>query len=139
MLNYILHHSYEDVEALSDELWPDRADCEAVFGPVFGEKAYRFQRKVRRKTQMVIRPRGEDQTSYLIWETDSVGLAEYSGDAPAFPGGYREIGHYLRAGYPIYRFKFVKPGEHRGAVYDVLVYVNGRWKMIHRPWMITVE
>lgn len=51
-----------------------------------------------------------------------------------FPGGYKRISDRFLVDVPIARFKFVKAGESLGMAYDGLIFVNGRWVFMPKPW-----
>lgn len=51
-----------------------------------------------------------------------------------FPGGYKRIRDRFLVDVPIARFKFVKAGESLGMAYDGLIFVNGRWVFMPKPW-----
>jgi len=40
----------------------------------------------------------------------------------------------MKPGIPIVRFKFVEKGETSGLAFDGLVYVDGRWTLLPKPW-----
>jgi len=51
-----------------------------------------------------------------------------------FPGGYKQVRDRFLVDVPIARFKFVKSGESLGMAYDGLIFVNGRWVFMPKPW-----
>ena len=55
-------------------------------------------------------------------------------DREIFPGGYKRVVQFMKPGIPIVRFKFVKPGDRIGLAFDGLVYVNGRWALMPKPY-----
>lgn len=137
MLTFILEASNKERKALSAWLRPDLESCEAVFDDRIASKVYKYQKRLKREVNLVIRPLLKDQTEYLLWGANQEAIASYSStDARSFPGGYRELADYMNPNYEFFRFKFVQPGRKLGSAYDVLVYVNGKWCMIHRPWVV---
>ncbi len=77
---------------------------------------------------------GEGQSTLLTWAA-STGELRAGGDAMRyFPMGYRDVAQYMKPGLTMLRFKFVRPGESSGMAYDGLVWVNGRWVWIPKPW-----
>lgn len=138
LLAYILARSYQERREISREMKPTLLDCEAIFEGDLGKKVYRYQRKLDRQAGIVIQPLLKSQTEFLLWHATTSELLEYSGDAQYFPGGYKEIAQYMNPGFTYYRFKFIQPGRYLGSAYDMLIYVNGHWRIIHRPWTVLV-
>lgn len=136
MLSYILNASREEREVLTDSLRPLPSDYSKVFTVKFGKKVYKYHRKLFRMADIVIQPLLPYQTEYLLWEASREDLLEYVSEARHFPGGYHEIADNLKPGFTYYRFKFVEPGRKLGSAYDVLVYVDGHWRIFHRPWVV---
>lgn len=136
MLAYLLNASPEEREAFSRSLNPSLEDCRAVFTEQYANKIFRQQKTLRRQNNIVIKPLTERQTTYTYWVTDADELKEYEGAAKAFPGGYRELARELNPSLDYVRFKFIEPGHKLGSAYDMLVYVNGHWVMIFRPWAV---
>lgn len=139
LLTYILNASLEDQVALTKELRPLMEDCEAIFEDPFAKRIYKYQKKLTRQTRIVIRPLLQDQTEYLLWSATTEELIDYQGEAKFFPGGYKELASYMKPGVTFYRFKFIQPGRKLGSAYDLLVYINGEWRMIHRAWSVLFE
>ncbi|RMG69433.1 MAG: hypothetical protein D6722_10330, partial [Bacteroidetes bacterium] len=99
MLTYLLEADPEARKSLSRQLWASRADCDSLFLGKLGKKVYRYQRRLRRMTRLVVRPLLDDQTELLLWQADTEELAAYSGEAVFFPGGYHEMASDIRDGY----------------------------------------
>lgn len=76
----------------------------------------------------------EGQTELLLWQATTEELRDGTVDAKQFPGGYKKIADKLKPGLTFYRFKFVKPGDKHGMAFDGLVYVNGHWVMVSKPY-----
>jgi hypothetical protein len=56
-----------------------------------------------------------------------------TGDAPAFPGGYRDLP--LQPGRAWVAWKYVQPGESRGLAFDGLVHLGFRkFAWFPKPW-----
>ncbi|MEO0482746.1 MAG: hypothetical protein AAF138_03905, partial [Planctomycetota bacterium] len=51
-----------------------------------------------------------------------------------FPGGYKDVRGMMQGSYPIFRFKFVAPGERSGMAFDGLIYINDRYVLMPKPW-----
>jgi hypothetical protein len=139
MLQYLLKANQKERRALTQELRPSREDCELLFDNWVAKKVYRYQRKLQRQTRITVQPLLKSQTEILLWQASAADLSTYQGEARFFPGGYHELATYLKPGYVFYRFKFVQPGRKLGSAYDVLVHVDGHWRLIHRPWTVLVE
>ncbi|MDX1909786.1 MAG: hypothetical protein SF053_22305 [Bacteroidia bacterium] len=136
LIRYILSASPEARRDFSRTLYPSLSDCVVAFDTAFGTEVYHYERKIKRKYNPVVRPMLQDQYTYLIWSATTEELTDYTGEASFFPGGYHEIANHMAPGLSWYRFKFIEPGRKVGSAYDVLVYVNGHWCMIHRPWAV---
>ncbi|GAB4407264.1 MAG: hypothetical protein OHK0039_09650 [Bacteroidia bacterium] len=139
LVNYILSASPKERELLSRQLLPTAEDCQAVFPGKLGTKVYRYQRRLYRQARLVIRPLIESQTEYYLWGATQSELLDYVGEAREFPGGYHEMADDIAPEITCYRFKFVQPGHRLGSAYDILVHVNGHWRMIHRPWVVLFD
>ncbi len=74
------------------------------------------------------------QSELLIWWATTDDLIAGAPVAGHFPGGYKRAAEYMNPGFPIVRFKFVKPGETAGMAYDGLIWVNGHWAWMPKPW-----
>ncbi|MEZ4827141.1 MAG: hypothetical protein R3C61_12820 [Bacteroidia bacterium] len=138
LLNYILESDFEERRVITRELRPTLEDCEYIFEGSLGKKVYRYQRKLDRQAGIVIQPLLKSQTDLLLWHATTSELLEYSGEAKNFPGGYHELAQYMSPGLTFYRFKFIQPGRYLGSAYDMLIFVNGHWRIIHRPWAVMV-
>jgi len=118
-------------------LFPSLDDCLSLFNdPKIAHKVFHYQKYLRRRAHIVIRPIIEEQTELLLWAASTEELLDYTGEAQYFPGGYHELAPYFEEGMTFYRFKFVAPGRQLGSAFDVLVHVNGHWCLIHRPWTV---
>ncbi|MFW5738905.1 MAG: hypothetical protein ACOC1F_00920 [Myxococcota bacterium] len=76
----------------------------------------------------------EGQTKVLMWKATTEELREGTGDSSDFPGGYKKVADKLEPGLTFYRFKFVKPDDKHGMTYDGLVFVNGHWVIVSKPY-----
>ncbi|MDX2286869.1 MAG: hypothetical protein NW241_22075 [Bacteroidia bacterium] len=134
----LLHAPPAAQKTLSRAMRPTLADCALLFGPELGRSVYRYERRLSRMADIVVHAMLEDQTELLFWSARREELIANTGEACYFPGGYRELAPYLPPGTEIYRFKYVQPGRQVGSAYDMLVHVNGAWRLIHRPWTVLV-
>ncbi len=139
MLEYALQADKRELVELTRTLQPEKADYAAVFLPPYDKKVWRFHRRLRRYADIIVHPMLEKQTEYALWRATTNELREYTGEARNFPGGYREMAVYLKPDLTFYRFKFIEPGHKLGSAYDALVYVNGQWRLFHRPWAVLLE
>ena len=121
-----------DHAALTAKLRPETADYEAVYKqPLAGQLA--ADHAGLWNSGAALRPNPGQSELLLVFATTDQLIA---GDAVLreFPGGYETARGHLNPGFPIVRFKFVKPGERLGMAFDGLVHVNGRWVLIPKPW-----
>ncbi|MDB4998051.1 MAG: hypothetical protein JWM74_5483, partial [Myxococcaceae bacterium] len=54
--------------------------------------------------------------------------------AKALPVPYAIVASHLVGTSTIYAFRFVEPGKNDGNTFDGLVYLNGHWVLIPKPW-----
>lgn len=121
-------------------LRPREADYKAVFvSSDFAERVYQFHERLSKSSAIVIQPNLIEQTDILLWEADVNDFKQYRNDAVYFPGGYKEIANQFSPDYHYFRFKYVKPGKSTGSAYDIMVFVNERWRFFPRPWAVVVE
>jgi len=125
-----------DHQALTAPLEPTLKDYKAVFkDEAFAEKASKAYSQLWR-TKPALRPKS-GQTQLLLWGATSDDLNNWKGAAAQVsPGGYENIKGKFKDGLTIYRFKFVRPGERLGMAFDGLVYINGHWRLMPKPWRI---
>ena len=139
MIEYLLTASDKERKRISKSLIPLKSDYEVVFHQPFADRVFRYHKQLRRYVDIVIRPHHEVQKVFQIWVTSTAEMKAYTGEARQFPGGYKEIAHHFKDDLMLYRFKFMFPGMRRGSSFDVLVYVNGHWRLFPRPWMVSDE
>jgi hypothetical protein len=118
---------------LSKKLAPTKADYAAVFAGDAAAKVEAVYGPAWAGGQIVIQGKPE-QTALLINKSTTDELKAGTGNANAFPGGYKGVAQHFKPGLIIYAFKFVKPGETLGMAYDGLVWVNGRFVIFPKPW-----
>lgn len=124
-----------DHAALTRPLQPTTADYLAVFEEDFARIAETTYAGAWKRGEMVIAPK-PGQSELNLWSATSEDLKKWNDKAQPFPGGYKGVAVKFKDGLTIYRFKFVKPGEDAGMAYDGLLYVNGQWRIIPKPWRI---
>lgn len=122
-----------DHAALSKPLRPTKDDYKAVYGADSADKLASVYDPAWDKGEVVLKP-NEGQTELKLWSATSEDLKNGTGNATDFPGGYKKVADKLQPGLTLYRFKFVKPGEDLGMAFDGLVFVNGHWALIPKPW-----
>lgn len=121
-----------DLAALTGALKPEPEDVRAVYAePLAGRLIESYGTMFTPGVQFGPKP---EQTDLLVYHTTTGALkGGWPGDG-AFPGGYGEVLRYFMGNQPIVRFKFVRPGETIGLAFDGLIYVNGRWVLMPKPW-----
>ncbi|HTE16069.1 MAG TPA: hypothetical protein VK642_13420, partial [Burkholderiales bacterium] len=128
-----------DLRALTLRLKPTKADYEAVFEKPFAATLQSAQEPVWNADETVIKGRPE-QTEVLLKKVSSADAHNWSAEArQILPGGYERIAPDINPGHTFYTFSFVKPGESLGIRYDVLVHVNGQWRLFPKPWRAKKE
>lgn len=137
--SYLVEASEEERKALTRTLKPDQEDYALVFQGKFTKRVFKYHRKYWRRHDPIMRPVYDSQTEPRCWSTTPDSLAMYKGDARQFPGGYREIAKNFQPNIRLYRLKLVKPGMRLGTSFDAFVFVNGRWKVFPRPWVLSEE
>src|SRR5690606_9226881 len=81
----------------------------------------------------VIKPK-PGQTEVKVWSATGADLANGTGNAVEFPGGYKKIAKHLAPTVLFFRFKFVEAGKETGTAYDGLAFINGHWVIAPKPW-----
>ncbi|MEM9986492.1 MAG: hypothetical protein AAF804_15475 [Bacteroidota bacterium] len=139
LLQYLLASDLEARVEMTRALRPSREDCEQLLSDHrLASKVYKYQRFISRQPDFILGPVLAVQTAYQLWKTNAHELIDYVGEARQFPGGYRELAVYLAPELELYRFKFIEPGRKMGTAFDLLVYINGHWCMIYRPWVALI-
>lgn len=122
-----------DHAALSKNLRPTKADLEAIFTPDLAAKADAVYGPAWDSGKLVVAPK-EGQTAVKVFSATSDEIKSGAPAASEFPGGWKQVADKIKPGIRIYRFKFVEPGKDQGMAFDGLVYVNGNWRIIPKPW-----
>lgn len=118
--------------ALTASLRPGPKDYRAVYKEPFAS-ALEKTHGAMWKGRPAIRPNA-GQSELLMFFTSTTDLIARKKALEVFPGGYKQVVSHMKPGVPIVRFKFVKPGERLGMAFDGLVYVNGRWLLMPKPY-----
>ena len=120
---------------MSKSLRPSAADYSAIFvDDVVGMAKTKYEEHWTNEDYVLEVKEG--QTELLLWKATREQLLNGSGDVAEFPSGYKKVAEKLRPGLTFYRFKFVKPGDKHGMTYDGLVFVNGHWVMVSKPYRV---
>ncbi|HEX2748514.1 MAG TPA: hypothetical protein VHM91_10980 [Verrucomicrobiales bacterium] len=123
-----------DVKSLSASLRPSKADYEAVFSSEFAAKAAALYDPAWDAGKLVLAPK-EGQTEVILHGVPTADIKAWSQNASDdLPGGYKTIKDEFKGGNTVYAFKFVKPGETLGMAFDGLVFVNGHWIVVPKPF-----
>lgn len=123
-----------DGQAMSAALRPADEDYEAAYGKELGPRL-RQRDKISWDSGSVLIRAKTGQTQVLMWRATGEDIAKRAVPVSRFfPGGYEEVREQVQPGVTVYRFKFVKPGATLGIAWDGLIYVNGRWSLIPKPW-----
>lgn len=139
LLQYILSAEKKEIIELTYQLEPSREEYEQIFEAPYDKLVWRYHKRLRRYADVRVHPILKKQTEFLLWSATTEELQLYEGEARNFPGGYREMAVYMKPGITFYRFKFVEPGRKLGSAFDVLIYIEGHWRLFHRPWAVLVE
>ena len=118
---------------LSKKLAPTKADYAAVFTGDAAAKAEAAYSPVWERGQLVIQGK-PDQTEVKLFRATTDELKAGTGNASAFPGGYKTAAPLMKSGLVVYAFKFVKPGDSLGMAYDGLIWVNNHFVIFPKPW-----
>lgn len=128
-----------DHAALTKQLRPTSEDYAKVFTPDFAKTAEEGYAKAWDGGAMVIAPK-EGQTELLMGSSATTDdIKDGTDAAKEFPNGWRNIADQLNRGITIHRFKFVKPGETSGMAFDGLMFVNGHWIIVPKPWRFATK
>jgi hypothetical protein len=122
-----------DHAALTRSLRPTKNDYKALFDAPTASKVESAQAKDWSSNKAVIKPK-TGQTEVKLWSATGTELANGTGNAKEFPGGYKKIAKHLAPNAVFFRFKFVETGKETGTAYDGLAYVNGHWVITPKPW-----
>ena len=121
-----------DRAALTAALKPTEADIRAVYAEPLATALVKTYNGMF-KPGVSIGPKPEHKELFSV-VTSTGKLKSRNSALESFPGGYKKVLPYFRGDYPIVRFKFVKPGETSGFAFDGLLFVNGRWVLMPKPW-----
>lgn len=121
-----------DLRALTQALLPTEAEIRTVYAePLASAMWASYQQQMGPGTAFGPKP---DHNDILVVYTSTRALFEQRPVLEEFPGGYKDVLQYFKIDVPIVRFKFVKSGETLGLAFDGLIYLNGRWVIMPKPW-----
>ncbi|OAN71419.1 hypothetical protein A8B82_03725 [Sulfitobacter sp. EhC04] len=118
--------------ALTQALLPTEADVRAVYAEPLGSALWAdLSSQIGPGTAFGPKP---DHNDIIVVHTTTRALAEKRPVLNEFPGGYKDVLQYFKVDVPIVRFKFVTSGDTLGLAFDGLIYLNGRWVIMPKPW-----
>jgi len=121
-----------DLVALTKAILPTDEDIRAVYEEPLAS-ALITAYAAAMKPGLALGPK-PGQSELIVVHTTTDHLIAGDPVIEEFPGGYKKAVAYMKPGFPIVRFKFVAPGKTSGMAFDGLVYVNGHWALIPKPW-----
>lgn len=121
-----------DYRALTQALLPTEAEVLAVYAEPLGSAMWSAYAEQMGPGVSFAPKTG--QTEVLVIYATTRDLFDRKPVLDEFPGGYKDVLQYLKIDVPIVRFKFVEPGETLGLAFDGLIYLNGRWVIMPKPW-----
>ena len=121
-----------DLARLTADLAPAAPDISAVYGePLAGRLVAMYGQMFTPGARIGPKP---DQNALIVFHATTGALKRREAVLGEFPGGYEKVLDYIVGDYPIVRFKFVRQGEDLGLAFDGLIFVNGRWVLMPKPW-----
>ncbi|MGB3243217.1 MAG: hypothetical protein WBB25_01680 [Sulfitobacter sp.] len=121
-----------DHRALTQAILPTEAEVKAVYADPLGSAMWKSYSEQLGPGVSFAPKLG--QTDVVVTYTSTRALFDKRPVLDEFPGGYKEVLQYFKIDVPIVRFKFVEPGETLGLAFDGLIYLNGRWVIMPKPW-----
>lgn len=121
-----------DRAALTWALRPTEAEIRAVYAEPLGSQLVRLYGQMF-QPGVKLDPKPDYTDLYVVRATTQQ-LTRGDAVLRDFPGGYKDVLAYMQGEYPIVRFKFVRPGETSGLAFDGLIFINGHWVLMPKPW-----
>ena len=121
-----------DHRALTQAILPTREEVLAVYAEPLGSAMWANYAE-QMGPGVSFAPKA-GQSDLLVVHTTTRALFDRKPVLAEFPGGYKDVLQYFKIDVPIVRFKFVKPGETLGFAFDGLIFLNGRWVIMPKPW-----
>lgn len=122
-----------DHVGISRQLRPTSADYKALFDAPTAAKIERVYSKEWDEGNLVIRPK-PGQTEVKLFSAKTSDFKTMTGPSKDFPGGWKLVGPHLVGDHTFYRFKTLEPGKDAGMSFDGLVFVNGHWAIVPKPY-----
>lgn len=123
-----------DRQVVAIDLVPTRTDFENIFQQeLVDDVEEAYKRAFPTPPQPVARP---DQTRIILATARPDQLLERTPFSEHFPGAYRRLVPKLMPEPVWATWKFVAPGSPHGMLYDGLVWTEGRWVWIPKPWRL---
>jgi hypothetical protein len=122
-----------EAAALTKQLRPTTADYKAIFDAKTAAAIDTVYSAEWDRGSFVVTAR-QGQTEVKISSATVADLKANNEKAKEFPSGYAKVTSHFVGNPTLYRFRFVEPGQEQGNAYDGLVYVNGHWALIPKPW-----
>ncbi|TMV13523.1 hypothetical protein [Arenibacterium halophilum] len=121
-----------DLKAKTYALKPTAEDVRAVYAEPLATRLIAYYDKMFTPNEE-LRPNPGQSELRLVYAT--MGALKAGDDIRwEFPGGYRHVVEHIIGDQPIVAFEFVRPGLDAGLSVDGLIFVNGAWKMMPKPW-----
>jgi hypothetical protein len=125
-----------DTKALTAALKPTPADYTSVFTADIAAKVEAAHAPMW-ATNPAIGPKEGQTEARIVAAVTTAEIKEWNKNASDnLPGGYQKIKDNFKDGLTVYKFDFVKPGEDAGMSFDILVHVNGNWRLFPKPWRV---
>lgn len=121
-----------DHRALTQALKPSEEDIRAVYDEPLATTLVGMYKSLF-TPNIAFKPKPEHNDIYLYLTTTRQ-LVEDPAVQREFAGGYKKVLQYFRSDVPIARFKFITKGEKLGLSFNGLMYVNGRWVIMPKPY-----
>ncbi|MGC1494528.1 MAG: hypothetical protein WA790_01875 [Sulfitobacter sp.] len=121
-----------DLRALTQAILPTEDEVKAVYGEPLASALWASY-KEQMGPGTAFGPKA-DHNDILVVYTTTRALFEQKPVLDEFPGGYKDVLQYFKIDVPIVRFKFIEAGETLGLAFDGLMYLNGRWVIMPKPW-----
>jgi hypothetical protein len=122
-----------DAAALSRGLRPTAADYRSLFDAATAAKIDRVYSPEWDKGTFVVSAR-PGQTEVQMASATVADIKAKNEKSKALPAPYAIVASHLVGTATIYAFRFVEPGKTDGNTFDGLVYLNGHWALIPKPW-----
>ena len=123
-----------DRAALTAELIPGESDIRAVYKGTVADRLIDLYGQLF-VPGIAIGPR-PDQERMLVTYTSTGALKAGEPVLDDFPGGYVQAAPHFLVDVPIVRFSFVPADRDLGLAFDGLIFVNGHWVLMPKPWRV---